>query len=80
MHKNENNYLQMQNTTLSYTDLRKKTNDMHIQYLYYVHTHWTSFTTTENSTLYNITAIRTVAQNTILIYSNTFFFFYNVQV
>jgi len=24
LHKNENNYLQMQNTTLSYTDLRKK--------------------------------------------------------
>lgn len=41
---------------------------------YYVHTHWTSFTTTDNSTLYNISAIRTVAQYTILIYSNTFFF------
>lgn len=35
----------------------------------------TSFTTTENSKLYNISAIRTVAQNTILIYSNTFFSF-----
>lgn len=45
-------------------------------YNIYTHTHiWTSFTTTENSKLYNISAIRTVAQNTILIYSNTFFFF-----
>lgn len=44
-------------------------------YNIYTHTHiWTSFTTTENSKLYNISAIRTVAQNTILIYSNTFFF------
>lgn len=35
----------------------------------------TSFTSTKNSRLYNISAIRTVAQNTILIYSNTFFSF-----
>lgn len=51
--------------------------------MYIIYTHiWTSFTTTGNSRLYNISAIRTVAQNTILIYSNTFFFslFYNVQV
>lgn len=34
---------------------------------------WTSFTTTDNSKLYNRSALGTVAQNTILIYSNTFF-------
>lgn len=73
----KDNVLQMQTTAWSYMGLRTKTiNDMHIQYLYYIHTHahvWISFTTTENSKLYNISAIRTVAQNTILIYRNTFF-------
>lgn len=45
---------------------------MHTQYLYYLQT-WTSFTTTEKSKLYNSSALGTVAQNTILIYSNTLF-------
>ncbi len=53
---------------------------MHIQYLYYIHTHLDILHNYKNSKLYNISAIWTVAQNTILIYSNTFFFFYNVQV
>lgn len=73
LHKNENNNnLQMQTTAWSYMGLNNK------QYAYTVfilYTHiWTSFTYTENSKLYNISAIRTVAQNTIMIYSNTFSF------
>lgn len=80
LHKNENN-LQMQTTAWSYMGFRKNNNKWYAYTVSILYTHiWTSFTTTENSKLYNISAIRTVAQNTILIYSNTFFLFYNVQV
>lgn len=51
---------------------------MHIQHLYYIHTFGHN-SQLQNSTLYNLSAIRTVAQNTISIYNNTFSF-YNVQV
>lgn len=51
---------------------------MHIQHLYYIHTSGRN-SQLQNSTLYSLSAIRTVAQNTISIYNNTFFL-YNVQV
>lgn len=77
----------MQTTAWWYMGINNKqqtSNDMNIQYLFYIHTHTHTSEhhsqTTENPKLYNTSAIRTVAQNTIMIYSNTFFFFYDKQV
>lgn len=66
----------MQTTAWSYMGLKEKTQQMIACTLSILYTHiLTSFTSTKNSRLYNISAIRTVAQNIILIYSNTFFSF-----
>lgn len=72
--------LQHDDTWASTTNIKQYEYTVSILYTY-THTHTCTSEhhsqTTENPKLYNISAIRTVAQNTIMIYSNTFFFFYD---